>query len=150
MHDDINRLLADFGKPFGLESLALDENGYCCLRFGEVYVNVEADGESSLVLLYSSLGRMPEDAGREAYTRLLEANYFFQQTAGGTVGLEAGTGVVAMTRMVDIAAMQVLDWEAVINAFVDAAERCAQLFDALRDSAQAVVPAPGFTPMTFA
>ncbi len=127
MSDHLNRLLTDFGKALGLDELSLDESGYCCLSFDEVVVNIESVGDSSLVLLYSSLGVLPEDAGREVYGRLLAANYFFQETAGGTIGLETASGAVAMTRVIDAVGMEVLDWEAAIKGFVDAAESCAAL-----------------------
>ena len=130
MNDHINRLLTDFGNALGLEGLALDENGYCCLSFDDVVVNIESVGDSSLVLLYSSLGALPADAGPEVCRRLLEANYFFHGTGGATIGLDGPTGAVAITRVVDAAGMEVLDWEAVIKAFVDAAESCAALFEA--------------------
>ncbi len=129
MTDHINRLLTDFGNALGLDGLSLDDSGYCCLSFDDVLLNIESVGESSLLLLYSTLGALPEDAGREVYSRLLAANYFFQGTAGATIGLDEATGAVAMTRVVDAAGMEVLDWEAAIKAFVDAAESCAELLD---------------------
>jgi hypothetical protein len=140
MHDHISRLLTDFGNALGLEGLALDENGYCCLRFDDIVVNIESVGDSSLVLLYSSLGALPAQAGPEVCRRLLEANFFFHGTAGATIGLHGPTGGIAITRVVDAAGMEVLDWEAVIKAFVDAAENCAALFEAA--PAAAVLAAP--------
>lgn len=142
MNDHINRLLTDFGNALGLDGLSLDENGYCCLSFDEVVVNIEAVGETSLVLLYSSLGALPADAGPEVCRRLLEANYFFHGTGGATIGVDGPTGGVAITRVVDAAGMEVLDWEAVIKAFVDAAESCAALFEVAPDAAEAAAAAP--------
>ena len=136
MCDNINRLLTDFGNALGLDGLALDESGYCCLSFDEVLVNIEAVGESSLVLLYSSLGVLSEDAGCEVYRRLLEANFFFEEKAG-TIGLDGATGVVVITQVIDAAGLEVLDWEAVIKAFVDAAESCAGLLQEPADNAMA-------------
>ncbi len=138
MSDHINRLLTDFGNALGLDGLSLDENGNCCLSFDEVVVNIESVGESSLVLFYSSLGVLPEDAGRDVYSRLLAANYFFYGTAGATVGVEPASGNVALTRVVDATGMEVLDLEAVIKAFVDAAESCAARLstDAVADEPQ--------------
>lgn len=142
MNDHINRLLTDFGNVLGLEGLALDENGYCCLSFDDVVVNIESVGESSLLLLYSSLGALLADAGPAVCRSLLEANYFFHGTAGATIGLDGPTGGVALTRVVDAAGMEVLDWEAVIKAFVDAAESCAALFDANAAAAPVDAAAP--------
>lgn len=139
MNDNIHRLLTDFGKYLGLESLALDENGHCCLTFDEIFVNIEAMDDSSFVLLYSSLGQLPEDAGSETYMRLLGANYFFQQTAGATLGLEADTGLVVMSHVVDMANMDLRRWKAVMTAFVDAAESCEQLCNTTAGRAPPVV-----------
>ncbi|MBS7777915.1 type III secretion system chaperone [Acidovorax sp. CCYZU-2555] len=150
MHKDINRLLTDFGNYLGLESLALDENDYCCLTFDDIYLNIEAVGEGSAVLIYSSLGVVPEDAGAEVYKRLLEANYFFHKTSGGTIGLEAGTGLVAMTQLVDTANMELSDWEAVVKGFVDSAEACTELFNAVPGSAQPMATPPSFDHTTLA
>lgn len=126
MHEHINRLLADFGNALGLDGLALDDKGYCCLSFDELLVNIEAVGDSTLVLLYSSVGVLPADAAPEIYRSLLDANYFFQGTAGATVGLDLAAGTVVLTRVVDAATLQVLDWEGVIQGFVEAAESCAR------------------------
>ncbi|WP_159911052.1 type III secretion system chaperone [Pantoea sp. 18069] len=142
MHDPINRLLADFGNALGLDGLSLDESGYCCLSFDQVVVNIESVGESSLVLLYSSLGALPADAGPEVCRRLLEANYFFQGTAGATIGLDTASGAVAITRVVDAAGMDTLDWEAAIKAFVDAAESCAGLLSAEPLSTERIAAPP--------
>ena len=144
MHEDINRLLNDFGNHLGLKNLELDDQGHCCLNFDEIYVNIQAIDESSSVLLYSSLGRLPEDAGRDVHVRLLEANYFFQRTAGATLGMEAATGLVAMTITVDLADMELTDWEAAMKAFVDAAENCVQLFHAVPQGVQELVRPSGF------
>lgn len=144
MHDHINRLLTDFGNALGLEGLSLDESGYCCLGFDEVLLNIESVGEGPLVLFYSSLGVLPEDAGSDIYRRLLEANYFFHDTGGATIGLDGASGSVAITRVVDTAGMEVLDLEAVIKAFVDAAESCAGLFNAAPASEAPVVPPSRF------
>ena len=126
MHEHINRLLADFGNALGLQDLALDDKGYCCLSFDELLVNIEAVGDSALVLLYSSVGVLPADAAPEIYRSLLDANYFFQGTAGATVGLDLAAGTVALTRVVDTHGVQVLDWEGIIQGFVEAAESCAR------------------------
>lgn len=139
MHEHINRLLADFGDALGLDRLSLDEKGYCCLGFDDWLVNIEAVADSALVLLYTSVGVLPADAAPEIYRSLLDANYFFQGTAGATVGLDLAAGTVALTRVVDTAGMQVLDWEGVLAGFVDAAESCARRLQqpagaALRDA----------------
>jgi hypothetical protein len=144
MHDGINRLLTDFGNAMGLDGLSLDDSGYCCLSFDDVLVNMESVDGSSRVLLYSSLGALPEDAGPAVCRQLLEANYFFLGTAGATIGLDGTTGAVAMTRVVDVAGMAVLDWEAVIKAFVDAAESCSGLFDAAPAADAPVAPPSRF------
>jgi len=135
MNAHINYLLADFGNALGLEGLSLDESGHCCLSFDDIVVSIESVGDSSLVLLYSGLGILPADAGREVYIRLLEANYFFHGTAGATIGLDASSREAVITRVLDAAGMKVLDWEAALKGFIDAAENCKALLQARADNA---------------
>lgn len=150
MHNDLNRLLNVFGNHLGLKSLKLKADGHCCLNLDDINVNIEASGENSSLLLYSSLGRLPDDAAGDACLRLLEANYFFQRMAGATLGMEAATGLVAMAMTVETANMELTDREAAVRAFVDAAENCTQLFKAMPEGALAIVSTTGFNSINLA
>lgn len=121
--DHINRLLTDFGNTLGLDSLTLDEEGYCCLKFDDLMVNFErVNEEDALLLVYAPLGQMPENAPASVYAQLLQANYFFVGTGGGTLGLSEDGNVVALVQILDISRMEVLGLEEVLQNFVNAAD----------------------------
>lgn len=79
------------------------ENDVCGFRAGDpeddigsvniMISNVEERGE---VLMYADLGDVPPDGREDFYRTLLEANNLFQGTAGATLGLEQGTGLIRL------------------------------------------------------
>ena len=93
--------IALLSKAIGIELQI--EDGICGFKAGDpeddvasvniIISNVEERGE---VLLYADLGDVPPE-GREAFYRnLLEANNLFQGTAGATLSLENGTGIIRL------------------------------------------------------
>ena len=93
--------IALLSKAIGIELQI--EDGICGFKAGDpeddvasvniIISNVEERGE---VLLYADLGDVPPE-GREAFYRnLLEANNLFQGTAGATLSLENGTGLIRL------------------------------------------------------
>lgn len=89
----VRSFIAELGREIGIPDLELDEYGYCCFMLGEHVVNIETD-DNGIIFLYSNIGDLPEK-GREAfYEMLLNANYFCQQTAGGTLGVDSQADIV--------------------------------------------------------
>lgn len=115
-------VIAELAELIGLPGLALDEQGYCCLTFDQsIVVNVEHDPDSGDLLLYSWLGRPGRD--REAVLAdLLEANFFWQGTGGGTLSLERATGGVVLLDRVALAGLEISVFQRRLTGFVDRAE----------------------------
>lgn len=88
--DAFNSLLAEFGTKLG-KTLNLDENDSCAIIVdGEVVVNIQYLHIPEMVLLWSTVGILPEDefsGDRALY--LLEKQDFWQGTKGFTLGLDA-------------------------------------------------------------
>ena len=88
-------------KAIGIELQI--EDGICGFKAGDpeddvasvniMISNVEEKGE---VLLYADLGNVPPEGREDFYRTLLEANNLFQGTAGATLGLENGTGLIRL------------------------------------------------------
>lgn len=90
MNDNTHRLLTDFDKHLGVESLALDENGQCSLTFDETCVYIEAMEDDSFWLLYSSLCQIP--SGRVPGSGRPAARQHGLRHACATSGKQRGRG----------------------------------------------------------
>lgn len=113
--------LAAFGETIGLDGLALDQRGLAILQLGEVLVNVELDEDRQFLLLTAALGRPRGDLG-EAYAHLLDANFCWQGTYGGTFSVERETGQVVLQRPLPLSSLELASFETALEEFVETSE----------------------------
>ncbi len=103
------------------------EDGICGFKAGDadddagsvniMISNVEERGE---ILLYADLGNVPPEGREDFYRTLLEANNLFQGTAGATLSLENGTGLIRL-QMRENSSVFANNAEEHVGIFVDTA-----------------------------
>lgn len=104
MNEVAKGFLEELGSDLGIEGLEFDEYGYCCLEFPDQTINIEAD-ESGLIFLYAHLGNVPKEKTEAFFAMLLEANYLWQQTGGGCLGVDREADVVLLAMQSHVAAL---------------------------------------------
>ena len=114
-------LLAAFGRQVGLDDLAFGEDGHCVLAIDGVIVNLECDERRGLLLIYAALG-MPDGDLAAVHAALLHANYLGIETNGMTLALRPQDNMLVMSRWLDTRPLDLQDFEAALQAFVDTAE----------------------------
>lgn len=119
--EQFDRVLAAFGATVGLDRLALDEAGTGALFIDEVAVNLEVDEAQGRLLLYAALG-VPEGDPAAAHVAMLEANLFWQGTAGATLALQPETGAALLVRALPMAELDEVGFETALQTFVEMAE----------------------------
>ncbi len=120
--DTFSEILKEFGKKVGLSELSLDENGYCCLSFDDVVLNIELDENSELLFVYSNLGDLPENSRESFYEMLLCANCLYRETQGGVLGVDKDASIVVYSYQIPVRALDELKFERIIENFVNMAE----------------------------
>ncbi len=108
--EQANLVLGSFGDVIGLAGLCLDGQGYACLTFDELTVNVEYEPMRDALALFSWLGEVKGDRA-ELFAELLEANLRAYATGDATLGYErSGDGIVILERLplngLDVSAFQ--------------------------------------------
>lgn len=79
-------LVQELGTVMGLDTLALDAEGACAVRFdGRTVVNLQCREESDSLWLFADLG--PVSSSAELYADLLRGNLFWRATLGATISL---------------------------------------------------------------
>jgi hypothetical protein len=92
--DSYRGLLSDFGGAIGLADLAPDDEGYCALRFNDLPVHLQYDGEKDEIVAFSRIGTANEEMLEVIYGMLLGANLFWQGARGATLSVEPDTDTV--------------------------------------------------------
>ena len=83
----MQKILASFGENIGIPNLEFDEDNYCCLLFDEITINLETEAETGQIVFSSPLGNIPKDADQAFFEMLLEANFFYRETGGASLGI---------------------------------------------------------------
>lgn len=117
----MNSLLSQFGQRIGLPDLALDDSGYCCIGFDDVFVNVETSGDR--LCLYAWIGTLDEAARTRHASDLLDANFLFKGTQGATLGVDQESGDALLALQLPASTLTVDTLEASVENFVNTVER---------------------------
>ncbi|MBF5007507.1 type III secretion system chaperone [Diaphorobacter caeni] len=135
----ISQVLFDFGRALGLDGLMLDDDDHCCLKFDELEVHIQATQENAQVMLYSTLAVTSEPTPA-VMRRLLAANYGMLGTMGNTVGVHPETGEVLLSRRFSSIGLEVLDFEALLQGFLETADTVQTFWASAQDTPTSVEP----------
>jgi hypothetical protein len=108
-----------------LEGFAFDEDGEATLAFDDVAVVFRISQQEGAVLLLAPLGQ-PANPSEALFSALLEANFGWAGTGGGTISREPGDGPLMLMRRLSGEGMTADSLEADLGAFVSAAESLAK------------------------
>lgn len=116
-------LLHNLGNEIGLPQLAPDAQGYCCLQFDEkIVVNIQYVDNSQNLLLFTSVGALDEKNRRKGFEKMLQANLFWQDTGGSTLGVDPETFTVIMAYQEPIRGVDYQRFRGLLETFVNTSE----------------------------
>ncbi|MCY3622470.1 MAG: type III secretion system chaperone [Gammaproteobacteria bacterium] len=143
-------LLAEFGAAVGIPDLKPDAELRCNMMFDDVAVSFELGADDESLYVYSLVGTVAEADTALAYPALLRANYAFEDTAGSTFGLDPRSGGIVLIRAERLETLRLARLEALVEDFVNVAERWAEHIrrreydaGAARGDDEPETPAPG-------
>ena len=117
----IDGILDGFAARIELDGFALDADGNAQLAFDDVLVQLQLDEADDRLLMLAPLGSPGDDAAA-IYRQMLDANFFWSETNGGTVARDPATGAVVLMRGVQVTGLDAERFEAALQGFVNAAE----------------------------
>ncbi len=119
--EQIFRLLLDeLGESMSLPKLEPDKDDSCHVLFDEK-VAVEFRRDAGWLVLFTALGEFDTADRPDLTLSLLEANLFWQGTAGATLGLSSA-GLVVMAHRLPLAGLDLPRLRDVLERFVNIAE----------------------------
>ena len=127
MIEAARQFVRKLGERMKIEELALDEDGYCCVGFDDVTVNIEYEDERNELLLYAKVGEAPSDLGALYLEELLDLGYSAMMTTGGTLGVDRAAGSIMFADRGGVGGMDEHGFEKFVESFVNRAEDWSQL-----------------------
>ncbi len=139
--ENYKRLLTELGQHIGLNDLAPDEDNYCCLGFDDkIIVHFQYNIQDDVLLLFSPIGTIDEPQIPVAYPKLLQANLFWQGTAGGVLGLDPDTREVIYSYQTSIAYVDFERFQKILENYVSTAEVWINAIESINKGLDADVP----------
>ena len=118
---ELNELMAAFAADVGLEDLEPDANGAWGLRIDGMDITFADRANDGKLLICADVGEPPAE-GREAfYALLLQTMYLGDGTQGSEFSLD-GEGKVVLQRTLDLRYLDLAEFKAVLEGFVNVLE----------------------------
>ena len=130
----VNHVLAEFATRVGLGTCQLDDEGGAQFAIDDVLVSLLLDDDAKALLLLASVGH-PEP-GAEIYGKLLDANLFWDGAGGATLARVPASGAIVLQRSLRWDDIEIGEFEAALQRFVDAAERFARRLNETDEEAE--------------
>jgi hypothetical protein len=120
--ENLELFLRELGETVGIPELALDEEDSCVLSFDEIVVNMQYVEADDGLIMFSNLGRVPEENRVDLFEEMLEANFSGTIQGGAELFYVKETdsaGLIFRTRVSDIRPGR---FEGMMEKFVNLAE----------------------------
>ncbi|MDR2396944.1 MAG: type III secretion system chaperone [Puniceicoccales bacterium] len=124
MKERVNDLLKRIGEGLSLPDLCLDENNHCILLFDEkIVLNIDFDEEGSKLVIYAYVGEIPLDCREIIFEKALEGNFFWNETDGGTLGIDRQSQSLVLAKAFDWPLKNIEIFEDELATFVEVIEK---------------------------
>ena len=140
MKKEVNKLLKSLGKSLGLKNLILDDNNHCILLFDEkIVLNLELKEETERLVVYAYVGEVPLEDRENVFECLLEANCFWKETGGATIGIDKQSQTIVLAYSVDLPLKKPEAFEENLASFVEVVETWVDRLEKMAQAAAEVL-----------
>ncbi|WP_263769498.1 type III secretion system chaperone [Propionivibrio soli] len=123
-------LLSRAGVLAGIRDLVADEDGFCLVQVdGRLMLTLEYSQDADAVILGAVCGRLPEPAPASLLSEILEANYYWIGSGGGTLAINSPAGTLDLQFRESIERMEPERLKDLLGAMVINAERWQRRLD---------------------
>ncbi len=99
----VQSIFSEIGTNIGIPDLALDDSDHLGIVTDDgVGVNFEYFEDDDVLVIYSTIGEVPEEHRLRFYEELLHANFLWQATAGATLSLAPRGNLVMLNASVTV------------------------------------------------
>ena len=84
--DNVDYLIKELGDAMELPDPAFDEDGFVCILTEDgIALNIDHYEDQECLVMYTTVGEIPEEHRLALYDEMLKANFMWQDTFGATL-----------------------------------------------------------------
>lgn len=123
IREKANELVANLGTVIQVEGLIFDEEDSCIILLdNKILFILELDEDSKTIVFNIVLGNLPIVERQNVLYELLSANFYWNRTEGGTIGIDEQTDIVTMCYVMDIPLENDSEFEVIFEKLANASE----------------------------
>lgn len=115
-------ILSEFGKMVGIPDVAFDQDGYCCLGFDDVVLNIEHNETFRHLLVFSEVASLPAQPNKSLLLLLLKLNYASLVMGAGGISIDEHAGTIMFVERIPLRGLDNVAFEAAMRSIVDRVE----------------------------
>lgn len=129
MHDvsDPQVFLSQLCQKLGVENIEFDEDGYCCVGFDDVILNIEHEKEKRDLLIYAEIVDLPGQPQSAYLMRILEVNYASLLMTPGAIGVDTQARKVMFVEHIPLLGLTYDAFEKALQSIVNRVESLQKL-----------------------
>ena len=114
----IQQLIQELGATIGLSELELDEKDFVCIVSEDgVVLNLDYFEDEDTLVMYTTVGEIPDDKRLQLYEEMLRANFFWETTAGATLCLDPEVNLALLMANITVGDMDLPQLTNVLEHF---------------------------------
>lgn len=123
IRDKANELVANLGNVIHVEGLVFDDEDNCNILIdNKILFILELDENAKIIIFNIVLGTLPIEGRQNMLYELLSANFYWNKTEGGTIGIDEQTDIVTMCYLMNLPLKDDSNFELVVEKLAQASE----------------------------
>lgn len=123
IREKANELVANLGKRIKVDGLVFDDEDNCIILLDDkILFILELSEEIKSIVFSIVLGNLPVEGRQAILYELLSANFYWNKTEGGTLGIDEETDIVTMCYLMGIPLEDDTDFEIIFEKLANISE----------------------------
>lgn len=123
IREKANEFVANLGKIIHVDGLIFDDDDSCIILIdNKILFILELDEDAKTIVFNVVLGNLPIMRRQEVLYELLSANFYWNRTEGGTIGIDEQTDIVTLCYTMGLPLENDSDFEFIFEKLANASE----------------------------
>lgn len=122
-------LMSEFSKKTGIAELVPDQEGFYWVRIDDYGIGIGTEATEQSIVIFTPIAKRVEESAAVLAELMLEINYLYIGTFGGTISFNSDMGYYLYQRREALATIDAENFMSLIEQFVNKAEMLKNMVD---------------------
>lgn len=126
---ELKELMSEFSKKTGISELVPDQEGFYWVRIDDYGIGIGTEATEQSIVIFTPIAKRVEESAAVLAELMLEINYLYIGTFGGTISFNSDMGYYLYQRREALATIDAENFMSLMEQFVNKAEMLKNMVD---------------------